>query len=166
MANLKIDGMLLEATIAGTLQGLEMTGMEPVPVGATRFFSTRQPIAVMVGLVGKASGNVTLNVSERAMLRLAGGLMGEELPDANDDTFDAIMEIGNIVAGGIKEKLHGSDYEVDRISVPSLVLGASYEVHYTRGIEIVSVEFELETIPIVYHRDRFFSSTLSLQTQG
>jgi CheY-specific phosphatase CheX len=166
MANLNIDGTLLEATIDGTLQGLEMTGIQPAPVGATRFFSTRQPIAVMVGLVGKASGNVTINLSERAMLKLAGALMGEEPATPTEDTFDGIMEIGNIVAGGIKEKLLGSDYEVERISVPSLVLGASYEVHYTRGINIVSVEFELEEIPLVYHRDRFFSSTISLQIQS
>lgn len=166
MAKLNIDGKLLEATIDGTLQGLEMTGMQPSPVGATRFFSTRQPIAIMVGLVGKASGNVTLNVSERAMLKLAGALLGDEPSTPNEDTFDGIMEIGNIIAGGIKEKLLGSDYEIERISVPSLVLGASYEVHYARGIEIVSVEFELEEIPLVYHRDRFFSSTVSLQIQG
>jgi CheY-specific phosphatase CheX len=100
------------------------------------------------------------------MLKLSSALIGEEVAQPNDDTFDAIMEIGNIVAGGIKEKLYGSDYEVERISVPSLVLGASYEVHYTRGLQIVSVEFELEAIPIVYHRDRFFSSTLSLQIQS
>lgn len=166
MSSLKIDGILMEAVIEGTLAGLAMTGLSPDPVGASRFFSTTQPIAVIVGLVGQASGNVTLNLSERAMLKLAGALIGEEPATPDDDTFDAVMEIGNIVAGGIKEKLSDTDYGIEKISIPSLVLGANYDVHYTRGIKIASVEFELDEIPIIHHRDRFFSSTISLQTQA
>ena len=60
---------------------------------------------------------------------------------------------------------HGYRHEVTNISVPSLVLGANYNVYYTRGIETVSVEFELEEIPVMFQRDRFFSVTVSLMRQ-
>ncbi|MDQ7006344.1 MAG: chemotaxis protein CheX [Acidobacteriota bacterium] len=162
MPRLELDEVLLNAAITGTLGGLEMTGITPTPVGATRFFSATRPIAVIVGLVGKANGSVTINLSERGMLYLAGGLLGE-VPDAPDEmVFDGVMEIGNIIAGGIKAALAGTDYQIENISVPSLVLGASYDVYYTRGISMVSVQFELEQIPIEHHKDRFFSTTISL----
>lgn len=161
-ATLNLDAVLLEAAIAGTKTGLEMCGIDPPPVGATRFFSATRPIAVLVGLVGKANGTVTVNLSERVMLLLAGALMCEELTRPNETAFDGIMEIGNMIAGGIKESLAGSEYEVEKITVPSLILGASYDVYYTRGIDIVSVEFEMPKIPIEYHKERFFSTTISL----
>ncbi len=162
---LDIDSVLLKAVVEGTRTGLEMAGVNPPPVGASRFFSASRPIAVIVGLVGKTNGTLTINLSEKGMLHLAGQLLGEEQSEANEFVFDGIMEIGNIIAGGIKTELRGTDYEVENISVPSLVLGASYDVYYARGIKIVSVEFELDGIPLVHHKDRFFSTTVSLLQQ-
>ena len=96
------------------------------------------------------------------MLWLAGKLLFEEQDAVNEETIDAIMEVGNMVAGAIKEELVGTAFEAENISVPSLILGANYNVFYTRGIETVSVEFELEDIPVTFQRDRFFSATVSL----
>ncbi len=49
--------------------------------------------------------------------------------------------------------------------MPSLVLGASYNVFYTRGITSVAVEFELEDIPVTFQNDRFFTACISLMRQ-
>ncbi len=165
MSGLQVDQVLMDAVIEGTIQGLEMTGVNPPPVGATRFFSATRPIAVIVGLAGKNNGTVTLNLTERGMLHLASRLMMEDVTEPSEEVFDGIMEIGNMVAGRIKEKLIGSKYEIERISVPSLVLGASYDVYYTRGIKIVSVEFENQEISSAHHKDRFFSCTVSMLRQ-
>jgi CheY-specific phosphatase CheX len=159
---LQIDPTLLHAVIKGTEQGLEMTGLKPPPVGATRFFSATRSISVIIGLVGGNNGTVTLNMSEGGMLHLAGKLIGETQVKLNEDNFDAISEIGNMVAGRIKELLAGTQYEMAHISVPSLVMGANYDVYYTRGITSVSVEFEMAEIPITEPKDRFFTTTVSL----
>jgi CheY-specific phosphatase CheX len=89
-------------------------------------------------------------------------LLGEDIKEANEDAFDAIMEIGNMVAGSIKDALDGSSYEITAISVPALVLGASYEVYFARGITAVSVDFELTDMPFSWHRDRIMSTSVSL----
>ena len=159
---LKLDPLLLNALVNGTKSGLEMCGVNPPPVGATRFFSATRPIAVLVGLIGKANGTITVNMTERGMLHLAGALLCEEQTAANETVFDGIMEIGNMIAGGVKESLADSEYAISNITVPSLVLGASYDVYYTRAINIVSVEFEIEEIPIEFHKERFFSTTISM----
>lgn len=159
---LQIDPVLLQAVIQGTEEGLEMTGVKPPPVGATRFFSASRSISVIVGLVGDNNGTVTLNLSEGGMLYLAGKLMCEPQSELSEANFDAISEIGNMVAGRLKEALRGTSFEMAHISVPSVIMGASYNVYYTRGIRSVSVEFELEEIPITSQRDRFFTTTVSL----
>ena len=159
---LELDEELLNAVLNGTERGLEMTGLRPPAVGASRFTSAQRPIAVLVGLVGRNSGSVTLNMSERAMLFIAGKLLGEEQLDPNENNLDAIMEIGNQVAGSIKENLKDTSFDVQVISVPSLILGASYSVHYARGLSTLSVDFELSEIPITFYQDRVFTVTVSL----
>ena len=162
---LSIDQRLLECVIEGTRSGLQMAGVDPPPVGASRFYATHRDISVLVGLCGGSNGTMTLNISEKGMLYLTSKLLFEEQEGPSEENFDAICEIGNMVGGCIKEALAESDYDVENISVPSLILGANYNVFYTRGIETVSVEFELEEIPATFQRDRFFSATVSLLRQ-
>jgi CheY-specific phosphatase CheX len=159
---LQVDETLLRACVSGTIEGLSMTGIVPPPVGASRLFHAARPISVIVGLVGKNNGTVTLNLSERGMMYMVGKLVGEEPTELDESCFDAISEIGNMVAGRVKDMLVGTSFEMEHISVPSLVLGANYNVYYTRGMSTVSVEFELEGIPVMHHKDRFFSTTISL----
>ncbi|MFT4541252.1 MAG: CheY-specific phosphatase CheX [Planctomycetota bacterium] len=142
-----------------------MAGVKPPPVGATRFYSTHRDISVIVGLCGQQSGSMTLNISTAAMLYLTGKLLFEEQTEVSEENFDAICEIGNMIAGCTKEALSENGFNVTNISVPSLILGANYSVYYTRGVETVSVEFELEEIPVTFQQDRFFSATVSLLRQ-
>jgi chemotaxis protein CheX len=159
---LNLDPELLDAVISSTLVGLQMTNIQPVPVGASRFASARHPITVMVGLVGKHSGNMTLNLSEAAMLHLTSALMGEQYTQVTEASIDAIMEIGNMVAGSIKGPLSGTGFEISHISLPSLVLGNSYDMIYARGIASVAVDFEVPDMPLSTMKGRFFSSAVSL----
>jgi CheY-specific phosphatase CheX len=162
MTALKVDQTLLEAVIKGTTVGLQMTGIVPPPVGASCFFDSRRTVSIMVGVVGKNNGSCTLNMSERAMLWLAGKLLFEDQTEVNEESIDAIMEVGNMVAGAIKEELVGTAHEAENISVPSMIWGAAYNVVYTRGMNTVTVEFELEEMPLSMLGDRFFTVTLAL----
>ena len=162
MTALKVDQTLLESVIKGTTVGLQMTGIVPPPVGASCFFDSRRTVSIMVGVVGNNNGNVTLNMSERAMLWLAGKLLFEDQTEVNEESIDAIMEVANMVAGAIKEELVGTQFEAANISVPSMIWGAAYSVVYTRGMNTVTVEFELEEMPLSMLGDRFFTVTLAL----
>jgi CheY-specific phosphatase CheX len=159
---LELDEELLNAVLQGTERGLGMTGLRPAAIGASRFTTGQRPVAVLVGLVGRNSGSVTISMSERAMLFVAGRLLGEEQPTPSDATLDAIMEIGNQVAGSIKENLKDTSFDVQVISVPSLILGASYSVRFARGLSTLSVDFEIGEIPITFYQDRVFTVTISL----
>jgi CheY-specific phosphatase CheX len=116
----------------------------------------------MIGLVGDSNGTVTINMSDRAMLFLAGKLLFEDQSEINEDNVDAICEIGNMIAGCVKEALTDSEHRVENISVPSLIFGAAYDVHYTRGIDTCTVEFSLAEMPNAFFDDKIFTVTISL----
>jgi CheY-specific phosphatase CheX len=159
---LHVDHQLLSALIAGTRSGLEMTGIVPEPVGASRLTQARHAITVMVGLVGKHSGNMALNLSEVGMMFVAGRLLGTPVTELNEDSIDAIMEVGNMIGGAIKGPLRNTGYAISNISLPSLIFGRSVSMVYARGIKTVSVEFEICELPFNTMNDRFFSTTISL----
>ena len=159
---LAVDAVLLSATIQGTEEGLSMCGLTPKAVGATCFFTPRNPMSVIVGLVGQSSGTVTLNLSEAGVLHLVNSLTGEENSVVDEESIDGIQEIGNMVAGRVKDILMKTEYEIENISLPSVIFGHGYQVLYSQGINTCSIEFELEGMPFSLKNDRFFTCTVSL----
>lgn len=157
-----VDPVLLDAVIVGTRCGLEMAAVVPEPIGASRRSHSRHAVTVLVGLVGHHSGNLALNLSELVMKHLASRLIGETISELNEPAIDAILEVGNMVAGAVKGRLSGSGYALSHISLPSLVVGQSYNMVCSRGIQSVSVEFELPELPFDAFDERFFSTTVSL----
>lgn len=158
---LKIDHDLFRAIVQGTRAGLQMANILPHPVGCSRISANRHPVTVIVGLTGHLSGNLALNFSEEAMLYIAGKILGEPQHQLTDDCADAIMEVGNIIAGSAKTSLEPTRYQISAISLPSLILGASHSMLFARGIEAVSVEHELRDMPLRAAQSRIFSTTIS-----
>jgi CheY-specific phosphatase CheX len=161
-SKLAVDPVLLDAVIGGTQTGLEMAELCPPAVGASRFFTPRNPLSVIVGLVGRSSGSLTLNLSESGMLHMVNKFMATDYTEIDEESLDGIMELGNMIAGSLKTTLANSDHHVDYISLPSVIFGQSYQVLYSKGISTVCVEFELEEMPFSVLNDRFFSATVSL----
>lgn len=160
--DLGVDPTLLRAVVGGTKRGLQMTRRAATPIGTSRLTTARHAVTVMVGLVGAHSGNIALNLSEAATTHLVSGLMGADVTELNDDCIDAVMELGNMIAGGIKTALSNTGFTMSNISLPSLVIGQGYSMAYARGIQAVCVEFELSEMPFSHMNARYFSSTLSL----
>ncbi len=159
---LNVNETLLDAVVEGTLSGLEMTGIKPNPVGATRFFSATCPYSIIVGFSGESSGTMTINMGEKALLLLSGRLLDMEFTECTEEALDAVMELGNMTGGCIKDRLRDSEFSLDYLSLPSLVLGASHNLYYSRGINSITVTFELTEIPMMFLEDRVFSVTVSL----
>lgn len=159
---LDLDPYLMSAIIAGTQRGLSMTHAKIDPVGASRLVTARHELTVMVGMVGNHSGNVAMNLSTAATLHLAAGLLGDPQTELTEDAIDAVMELGNMVGGAIKNALAETPYVIAHISLPSLIMGPNSAMIYARGIQTVSVEFELHELPVAKLNARFFSITVSL----
>lgn len=159
---LEIDDALLDACITSTIEGLEMSEVQPIPVGASRFITGSEEISVLVSLYGEYNGSVYLNMSRYGAVFLAGRMLGEDLQEIDDDLLDCISEIGNIVAGRFKENLLKSKFHISGISLPALVFGANYNLYHARGLVTAAVTFELPEIPMHRMKDRFISTSVAL----
>ncbi len=166
MPKLLIDQVLLDCVITGTLEGLEMAEIQPDAIGASKFNTASRDITVIVGLHGRSNGNMILNMSQHTANFIAGKLMGDEIKELDEDSIDAICEVGNIVAGRFKELLMGTEFEFSTISLPALVFGANYNFYHLKNITTVSVTFEIGEVSIVHHADKFFTTTISLLGQS
>lgn len=162
MSRLMIDEELLDAVIEGTVAGLSMSGVDPEPIGASRNLSAGRPYSVLVSLGGDRNGTVTLNFADATVRFLVAQMFGEELiEELDDEAFDAVCEIGNIVAGRIKSLLQGTQWAFQTISLPALVVGANYNLHHYRGLTTVAVEFCINEIP-AHRKERYFTAAVTL----
>lgn len=159
---LKINPTLSHCVIEGTLGGLSMTGIKPDAVGISRFHTASKELSVIVGLHGKRNGNMTLNVSEHTAKFLASKLLGQQMTEMNEETIDAMCEIGNMVAGQFHNLLHGTTWHFDGISLPAFIFGANYHLYHTKNITTVAVTFEITEISVVHMADKFFTCSISL----
>ena len=159
---LKINPILMNCVIEGTLGGLRMTGIQPDAIGVSRFSIASKELSVIVGLHGKRNGNMTLNLSERTAIFLASKLIGSEVTDMNEETIDAVCEIGNMVAGQFHTILNSTAWHFDGISLPALIFGANYNLYHLKNIVTVSVTFEIKEVSVVHMRDKFFTTSIAL----
>lgn len=162
MLKVDLNEALVDAIIRSTHAGLQMAGLSPRPVGISTLPARPQEVAVVIGLVGRRNGTVTLSFSQRAVLLLANRFTDSAQTEVNEEVLDAVGEITNIVAGRIKGELADPAFGVTSISCPSIIIGADYHLYQFRGFQTVSVEFEIEELPIMFWRERLFSATLSL----
>ncbi|MGA1823758.1 MAG: chemotaxis protein CheX [bacterium] len=164
--NLKINSTLVDCVIKGTLEGLQMTGLRPDAVGASRFNKAASDLSVIVGLHGQCNGNMTLNFSENTAVFIAERFMGEEIKTLDENAIDAICEIGNMVAGSFKELLEPTEFRFTGISLPALIFGANYYLYHVKNITTVTVTFEINEVSINHIHDKFFTTSISLLGQS
>lgn len=121
---------------------------EPVPTG----------LSAMVGFGGKISGFVAMHLSSHSACRLAGNLLGMEFENIDEIVVDAMGEISNMLAGGIKKFASNGDDDVIKISIPSIVQGSNYSMHAPKdaerlefGVAIGDCIFAIQLV-VAYHR--------------
>lgn len=157
-----INSQLVNRIVQGTQMGLMMTGVQPNAVGASKLLKASRNISVLVGLLGDYTGTMTMNLSERAATLLSAALLGEEPSDFSEETLDGIGEIGNMIAGGVKDGLADTEMAFSNIACPAVVMGSSYGLYYSSGFTTVCVEFEITEIPVIFMDDRIFTVSISL----
>ncbi len=158
MKGLQVDEQLINCIIDGTREGLQMTGVEPEAVGVSRYNANSHELTVLVGLHGKVNGQLSLHLSKNTACFLAGKMLEEENLPFDEDTLDAICEIGNMIAGRYRAALEDSEYGFNAISLPAVVFGANYNVYHFRNINTATVTFEISEMSIMHPEDRLFSA--------
>ena len=102
-------------------------------------------ISGIIGLSGKASGSVVVNVSREVALGAYERLLGEPVDQINDEVTDSIGELTNMIAGSAKADLH--QYEMS-VGIPNVITGVGHMVHFPSKIRPICVHFSSDLGPL------------------
>jgi chemotaxis protein CheX len=85
---------------------------------------TEVGLTSMIGLAGDLKGVLVVSCPEQTAKGITGAMLGMEVDEMNEDVQDAIGEIANMVAGGLKTSLAGEKINTE-LAIPTTVLGKS-----------------------------------------
>jgi len=157
---LQLNETLINVIIAGTDSGMSMA--KPKAVGASKVLRSNHEISVMIGFVGTICGSISMNLSQSSALFIAGKLLGEEKTELDHYVLDGVSEVVNIIAGKMKAILSKGEYQIEKISVPSVVVGSNYYVNHYRGMTTLTVDFEFPGFEVLPLEHDLFSISLSM----
>jgi chemotaxis protein CheX len=106
---------------------IPLSDVEIVPPGLT----------AIVGFGGKISGFIAVHVCPECACVLASSLLGMAFDEVDDIVCDAMGEMVNMLAGGLK-KFASQNEDLFKISVPSIIRGSDYTTQAPREAEQIA----------------------------
>jgi len=164
-ATMPVNNTLLNAVVSAVQGAFTMCGLTARCVGASSV-PVREggKVTGMIGVHGKVSGFITLNMTDRIAVRAVNSLLQENYTELNAQVVDATGEITNMVVGGIKSALANTKWAFLQITVPSVIIGQGYSIAYARGLEFLNATFEHDDRDALLLDDRLIQVSLSLLT--
>lgn len=121
-----------------TMVGCKVT-REPPQIKKDK--SALYPISGIIGLSGVIVGTVVLTMSETLALRSASAMLMEEFTEFNNDVFDAVGELTNVIAGNAKAQLE--EYKLN-LSLPNVIYGKDAELRFPERCTPISIPFQTD----------------------
>jgi len=135
---------LLEVAVREVFEIMLGCQLEPM----VELNSTTLEFTAMVGLAGQLCGVVTMRSTAKSAVLMASKMLGIDPKDADQQTWDAIGEVANMIAGNFKNKLTGMG-EKCMLSVPTVITGADYSFHSLADAGPLEVMFLFEGAPLL-----------------
>jgi chemotaxis protein CheX len=82
-------------------------------------------LSAIIGFGGKFSGFLALHLSAETACKIAEGLLGMPFDKVDDTVCDAVGEVANMLAGGLKKNVSRTE-ELFKLSIPSIIDGNEY----------------------------------------
>lgn len=125
-----------------------MLGCELQPPDGTSEDPQPGDFTSMVGLAGDLCGVLTLRCSTGSAMLMTSKMLGTDTGTLDEQVWDALGEVCNMVAGNFKNKLPGLG---DRcmLSVPTVITGGDYNCHALADAGRIEVMSLFEGSPII-----------------
>jgi chemotaxis protein CheX len=133
----------LESCLVRALKEITATmfNCESIIVPLNQVEETPPGLSAVIGFGGKICGFIALHLSPPSACTLASGLLGMSFEEMDDIVADAMGEMVNMLAGGLK-KYASQNEDLFKISVPSIVYGLDYATHSPKNAEHITIGVE------------------------
>ena len=103
-------------------------------------------VAAMIGLTGGFSAMLGIHCPETVGLAISGAMLGMEIEEIDADVKDALGEIANMVAGGLKERFATENIDLE-LAIPTAISGKSYTIASPTKSNRIIIPFSIEQGP-------------------
>jgi len=101
----------------------------------------------LVGLAGSLCGVLSIRCDDQAARIMASKMLGMPPEEVDNDSWDALGEIANMIAGNFKGKLSGVGNHC-MLSVPTIIVGTDYQTRSLAGGNMIEVILDFEKKPL------------------
>ncbi len=120
-----------------------------IPVQAGKPYLKQDPqdleeISAIIGLAGETAGAVVLSFARETAIEVISKMEEKPYRALSKEVIDGVGELVNIIAGNAKQDLLNFRIE---ISLPGVITGNMYKIHWPEGIPVVGIPFESEAGP-------------------
>jgi chemotaxis protein CheX len=105
--------------------------------------STASNVVASVGFAGARSGLVSFHASVPSAKAIAGSMLGIPAAEVDGEMADAMGEVANMIAGGLRLKLKAEGTDV-AISVPTVITGSDFHTTYVTPVTRVLCPFRMD----------------------
>jgi chemotaxis protein CheX len=133
---------IIESTsdVFSTMVMLNALPGSPLP---EKVLSFENSITGMLGFSGDFKGILRIHCTNHVAMAITGSMLGMEVCEIDEDVRDAICEIANMVAGGVKNFLANENIAIE-LSIPTAIGGKNYSLHRLAKAGHASIPFVLE----------------------
>ncbi|MDX2493580.1 MAG: chemotaxis protein CheX [Desulfuromusa sp.] len=100
-------------------------------------------VSAMIGLTGGLSAMLGIHCPETVGMAISGAMLGMEIEEIDADVKDALGEIANMVAGGLKERFATDNIDLE-LAIPTAISGKSYTIASSTRSNRVVIPFSVE----------------------
>ena len=136
--NVEFINPFVEAAVAvfSTMLGCEV---QRVGLSLADSNSPEFDITGVIGLSGKASGDVVISFQNEVAMSATEAMLGETITQVDDSVVDTVGELTNMIAGHAKAALEKYDM---RLALPTVITGTNHSIRFSSKVKPIHIPFE------------------------
>ena len=146
-----MDVKLINPFLQGTIEVLKKIAfVEPRPgkVYLKESSIAHGDVSGIIGITGDAIGSLAISFSESCICNLIGRMLGEPCTEANQDVFDGVGEITNMISGVARAYMEKEGMTV-YAAIPSVVYGKDHTINHILKSPSIVIPFVTDEGPFV-----------------
>ncbi len=136
-----LDDSITKATLE-VFESMIFMEVQPGKTTAEAYQGTDLQVSGTIGFVGDFNGVLSIHCPSLVAMDITGNMLMSPVETVNSDVTDAIGEIANMVAGGLKATLKAEGINVV-LATPTIFTGISLQTNIQKGVEHFLIPFQV-----------------------
>ena len=102
-------------------------------------FTAEYEVTGIIGLSGKASGDIVISFEKQLALTATEELVGDKFDVINDEVIDTVGELTNRIAGNAKSSMEELELT---LALPTVIVGKNHAIRFPSKVKPLSIPFE------------------------